>query len=333
MTRTRRVALSGLGSIARQHARALRRAGGTTLIGFDPSPQLREAAVAEGLVDLAVPGFEELWDHEPEALVIAGPDHVHIDQLRTASARGVATLVEKPVAETSAEVIAALPAVRASGAPVLVGYVLRHRKVLECARRMILDEEIGQAVSFQVMLGAYGTIPAAASRFSTPSSNRLFRDYSHEWDYLRWIFGPVREVIATQRTVDLVPHVESPNLVDALMRHEADIVGAVHLDYVDQRGTRTLHVVGSGGTLFADIARGVITVRRSGETIERIHDLAEPPAEPLARQAAHLLELVSDPHAVPLVGLEDGIAALATAEALIASAVDARWTSVNAALG
>lgn len=324
-----RVALSGLGSIARQHAQALRRIGGSRLVAFDPTPHLRYTALAEGLVDEAVPTFEELMAREPDALVIAGPDHVHVPQLIAASAQGVAALVEKPVAPSAEAVTAALPALRAGTAPILVGYVLRHRRVVQTARRMILDGEIGVPTAFHVMLGAYGTIPAAASRFATPSADRLYRDYSHEWDYLRWIFGPLQEVVATARTVEHVPHIESPNLVDALLRHRDGVVGAVHLDYVDQRGTRTLQVIGSGGTLFADIARGVLTVRRAGETLERIHDLAEPASEPLARQAAHLLALAADPGLAPLVGIDDGLAALRTAEAMIHSASAGGWCAVD----
>lgn len=326
----RRVALSGLGSIARQHAQALRRTASTRIVAFDPDPALRADALAQGLIDEAAPTFDELLDRDIDALVIAGPDHVHVSQLSAAVSRGIATLVEKPVAESSAVLTDELPTLRAASAPVLVGYVLRHRRVVETARTMITEGEIGHPTSFQVMLGAYGTIPAAASRFATPSADRLYRDYSHEWDYLRWIFGPVGDVIATARTTGRVPHVESPNLVDALLRHRDGVVGAVHLDYVDQRGTRTLHVIGSGGTLFADIARGTISVRRAGERLERLHDFAEPPSEPLARQAAHLLELAADPATEPRVSLDDGLAALATAEALIRSAAEGRWAAVDA---
>lgn len=327
----RRVALSGLGSIARQHAQALRRIGGIRIVAFDPSAQMREDAVSQGLIDEVATGFDELLERDVDALVIAGPDHVHVSQLSAASSRGIPTLVEKPVAESSAALVDALPELRAASAPVLVGYVLRHRRVVETARRMILEGEVGDPTSFQVMLGAYGTIPAAASRFAIASADRLYRDYSHEWDYLRWIFGPVDDVIATARTTERVPHVESPNLVDALLRHREGVVGAVHLDYVDRRGTRTLHVVGSGGTLFADIARGTITVRRAGETMERLHDLAEPASEPLARQAAHLLELAADRAVSPRVGLDDGLAALSTAEALVRSAAGGSWTAVETA--
>src|SRR5690606_9077496 len=131
-----------------------------------------------------------------------------------------------------------VPAIEATGTAAMVGYVLRHRLAVGTVKRLVAERAIGTPTSFQVMLGAYGTITAAASRFSTPEPNRLYRDYSHEWDYLRWIFGPIREVLGVARTTTDVPHVESPNLIDGMMTMQDDIVGSFHIDYADQRGNR-----------------------------------------------------------------------------------------------
>ncbi|MFB2596637.1 Gfo/Idh/MocA family protein [Herbiconiux sp. P17] len=326
-TRPRRVAISGLGSIARQHVAAFAALGGVEIVAFDPSTPLREEALAGGRVSRAVADFDELLDLEPTALVVAAPDFAHLDQLSRATARGIPVLVEKPLAVDFAAAASVIDEIEGRGVPVLVGYVLRHRRVVETVRRLVLESAIGVPGSFQVMLGAYGTITAAASRFATPEPNRVYRDYSHEWDYLRWIFGPIREVTAVARTLDAMPHVESPNLVDGLLVLESGVSGAVHVDYVEPRGTRTLHIVGSEGALFADIGRGTIALRRGGEVFDRAFDLAEPASVPLGRQAAHLLAVASGAEQ-PRVGLRDGLAALAVTDALIRSAADRSWVAV-----
>lgn len=322
------VAVSGLGSIARQHVAAFRSLGGVGVIAFDPSADLRATALANGSVDAAYATFDELLDASPAALVIAAPDFAHLEQLELAASRGITTLVEKPLADSHAAALAAVPRVDATGVPALVGYVLRYRRAVEAARQLVLDGAIGTPVSFQVMLGAYGTITAAASRFATPENDRLYRDYSHEWDYLRWIFGPVREVIAEARTTREVPHVESPNLVDGLIAMEAGVTGSFHIDYVEPRGTRTLHIVGTGGTVFADIGRGTVEVRAAAEDGIRQYSYAEPASAPLARQAAHLLAVAAGTEE-PRVTLRDGLAALATTDALIRSAASRSWTAVQ----
>jgi predicted dehydrogenase len=320
------IGLSGLGSIARQHASAFA-ASGARVIAFDPSAELRESATTSGLVESAVDAFEALLDRGPDAVVIASPDFAHLDQLALATARGIPTLVEKPLADDYDAALAAAVGIRASGAPVLVGYVLRHRRAVETARRLVADGAIGVPVSFQVLLGAYGTITAAQSRFATPEANRLYRDYSHEWDYVRWILGPVSEVLAVARTTPHVPHVESPNLVDGMLVLENDIAGSFHIDYVEPRGTRILTIVGTGGTLTADIGAGTVTVRRGGQAHDEVHSLAEAPAVPLARQAAHLLAVARGEES-PRVTLDDGLAALAVTNALIRSAPTRSWVTV-----
>lgn len=321
------IGLSGLGSIARQHLAAFTSIHGVEVIGFDPTAELREAAVRAGAVR-AVSTFDDLLASSPDALVIAAPDFAHLEQLESALRQGVPTLVEKPLGDTFVAARTALPALEATGTSALVGYVLRHRRDLGRARDLLLDGAIGRPVSFQVMLGAYGTITAAASRFAVPEQNRLYRDYSHEWDYLRWIFGPIVQVMGVARTIEGLPHVESPNALDALLLTEGDVAGAVHIDYVEPRGTRTLHVVGTGGTLHLDVGRGEVVLRRKDADHDARYDFGEAPAVPLRRQAEHLLALV-DGADQPRVTLRDGLAAMAVTDALIRSAAGRTWEAVE----
>ncbi|PZF86694.1 Gfo/Idh/MocA family protein [Jiangella anatolica] len=322
-----RVAVSGLGSIGRQHLDVLVGRPGVRVVAFDPDPELRERANERG-VERTVDDFGALLDLRPDALVIAAPDQFHLPQLEAAAGRGIPTLVEKPLAPSTADAADAAGRIRATGTPVLVGYVLRHRPVVRAVRSALADGLVGEPTSFQVMLGAYGTITAAVSRFATPEPDRLYRDYSHEWDYLRWFFGPVTRCLAVARTVRGVPHVEEPNVVDGLLTHVGGVTGAFHLDYVEPRGTRTIHVVGTGGSLLADVGRGTLTLRRAGEDADRLQSFAEPPAAALGRQLDHLLEVAAGA-AAPLVGLDDGLAALAVADALRASAASGDWTAVE----
>src|SRR5690554_2829053 len=64
--RRRRVAVSGLGSIARQHIAAMVSLGGVDVTAFDPSRELRTAALASGSIVRAHDDFE--------ALLADGPD-------------------------------------------------------------------------------------------------------------------------------------------------------------------------------------------------------------------------------------------------------------------
>jgi len=295
-------------------------------IGFDPDETLRQRA--SELVDVEET-FEGLLDRRPDALIIAGPDEVHLDQLATATSLGITTLVEKPLATRYAVAQDAAAVIKATGVPVLVGYVLRHRPLMQALSRLLRDGVIGRAVSCQVMLGAYGTITVARKRFATAQVDRLYGDYSHEWDYLRWFFGAVTRILAVARTIDTVEHVERPNAVDAVLRFsDPALVAAVHLDYIDPVGLRTIHVVGTEGSLYADVGAGVMRVHRRGETYERFYRYADTALGALGRQAAHLLA-VAQGEVAPAVGIDDGLQALAVVDAARESATTGAWVEVG----
>jgi predicted dehydrogenase len=299
---------------------------GVRAVCFDPAAELRRRASELPNVVAVTNRFDALFEHRPAALIVASPDRWHLEQVDRATSIGVPVLVEKPIAPSISEAAEAVRTIQARGVPVLVGYVLRHRRVMQVLRSLVGDGAVGEPTAFQVMLGAYGTITAAVSRFAQPEDNRLYRDYSHEWDYLRWLFGPVEAVCALARTTSSVPHVEHPNLVDALLRMTGGTAGAVHLDYVDRRGTRAVHVIGTEGTIFADIAAGVIDVRGVNARHDRRLEYPQTAAEALQRQADHLLS-VAESTAEPLVSLADGLAALAVTETAVRSAATGGWES------
>lgn len=217
------IAISRLGSIGFQHPSVFAARPDVRIIAIDPDARLRRRAEAVTGVDAVYAEFERLLDAAPEASVIAGPDHVHLPQLIAAAERGITAMVEKPLAPTNADEVRPAQTIDASGTAAMVGYVLRHRAVVQRTREILGAAEIGTPITAHVMLGAYGMIVAAVSRFATAESDRLYRDYSHEWDYLWWFFGPMTRAFAAARTVSGVPHVEQPNCVEGLLEFESGL--------------------------------------------------------------------------------------------------------------
>jgi predicted dehydrogenase len=111
-TATLRLAISGCGRIAeRGYLPALRRLRGLSLMAVaDPHPTRREglraaaAALDGGRPPAAYDSFERLLAQErPDAVVIATPTDLHVEQASLAAGAGIPALVEKPPASTLAE--------------------------------------------------------------------------------------------------------------------------------------------------------------------------------------------------------------------------------------
>jgi predicted dehydrogenase len=322
-----RVGVCGLGSIGLRHARLLGETAGVTVTGYDASPQGLKLPPGVAANITVAESFEELLDAAPDGLVVATPDALHAPQAIEACLRGSAVLVEKPVAESvaAAEELARVAA--RSGAGVLVGYVLRHYAVLRRVREMLAEGDAGAVVSVHVNLGAYETLRLARNRFSDQDRYRLPYDYSHEWDYLQWLLGPVDSVAAVGRLAGDLPLTQNPNVLNGLLTFGEGITGTFHLDYVQEGQGRRLDVVGDRGTLRADLAAGIITVRGHGDSLTRQYDCAEERDVAFGRQLAHFLDVVRG-EATPVVGVEDGIRALRVADAVVAACESGSWQQV-----
>jgi predicted dehydrogenase len=321
-----RIGVSGLGSIGAAHARALAERG-VDLVFFDPAAASLEAAA--GIPHQASSGsFERLLEGGLDGLVVATPDRFHVEQASAACERGIPVLVEKPISDDLETARRLATAQATSGNRVLVGYVLRHSRVLARVRTLMREGAIGVPVSFQVMLGAYETLEVARNRFRDPPPGGLFLDYSHEWDYVNWLLSPIRTGFALAGRVSSLPLVQDPNLADGALQLASGATGTFHLDYVQKPGRRRLTVVGDRGTLDADVAAGLVRVQGHGD--ETVREYREPDArlELLGRQADHFLDVVAG-REPPRVTVEDGIAALRVALALRRSSIERAWVTVG----
>jgi D-apiose dehydrogenase len=317
--------VSGFGSIGRRHARVAA-ADGWRVVVFDPVPPADAELADQPARPAFVDTFDALLHAGVDAAVVATPDAAHAAQAIACCQRGIPVLVEKPLADTREQACAIEAASHSTGTPVLCGYVLRHSSALRAAREMLLAGQIGAVASFHVNLGAYETLEFARSRFGPADRDHLYVDYSHEWDYLCWLFGPARRVCSAARTVQDLPLVQAPNVLDALIELES-VTGSAHLDYVQRPGCRVLSVVGTGGVLDVDVPAGTVTRRDlAGEV--HVRRFSQERDELFRLQLANLAAVAGGTQ-LPLVTASDGVRAVQIAEALIESSRGAGWVRVS----
>jgi predicted dehydrogenase len=318
------IGICGIGSIGARHARVFAQLPDVQIVVYDPVADA--TAMAARLTEPArvVSTFEELLEAAPSGVVIASPDAHHREQTELACESGVPVLLEKPIAHTVDDGVAILDAVTRTRTPVLVGYVLHHFRCLQRAHDLIADGALGTPVSFQLMLGSYETLRVARNRFTADTWGTLFVDYSHEWDYLRWLLHPVAGGFALARTAGQLPLTQQPNVIDAVLRLSDGTTGTAHLDYVQDPGSRRFTIVGDRATLQVDVGTGLIRLER-GESADPLEELfTELRDEAFTRQAVHFLDVVGNA-AEPVVSAAHGLAALTAADLLRRSAVENRW--------
>lgn len=142
-----RLAVAGAGAIGRKHIELAHAAAGCVLSAIvDPSPAAAGLAAQAG-----VAWFESLADmladDRPEGVIIATPNHLHVDNALLCIEAGVAALVEKPIAGTVSDAERLCSAVEASGSRVLIGHHRAHSPILASAREAIEQGQLGRLVA------------------------------------------------------------------------------------------------------------------------------------------------------------------------------------------
>ncbi len=323
--RVLRVGLAGLGSMGRNHLRLLSAWPGVTLAAVaDPF----EASLADAVAKSGARGFadpaEMLRAVELDAVVIAAPTTTHAELAHAAIERGVAVLVEKPLAATVDDGVALLRAARAEGVPVAVGHVERFNPaVLELGRLL--------------KAGWLSSVYAIASRRAGPFPARI-RDVgvtvdlaTHDVDILSWIAGerPVRVYAETAQRI----HADHEDLLFGLMHFPSGATGYLDVNWLTPAKRRQLVVTGEEGMFELDYLTQQLTFTRADTAHPQLiagyaptfaGDVAVLPVasgEPLAAELEAFLRVVRE-GGRPVVDAEDGLWAVGLANALLRASKD-----------
>ena len=132
-----RIALVGHGLVGRRHVRAMGAAGAELAAIVEPAPDGETPAPVFSSLDAM---FEA---EAPDAVILASPTPLHVEQALACIEREVPVLVEKPLAVTAAQGKRIVDAAAARNVPVLVGHHRRHNPLVAAAHEAVHTGRLG----------------------------------------------------------------------------------------------------------------------------------------------------------------------------------------------
>jgi len=314
--------------MGRNHLRVASRLAGVRLVAIaDPQAALVAASAdATGARGYADP-LAMIAEADLDAVIIAAPTMAHAGLAIAALARGIAVLVEKPLAGTVEEGESIVRAARAAGAPVQVGHVERFNPAVRELGRLLRE-------------GWLSTVYAITSRRSGPFPERI-RDVgvtidlaTHDVDILSWIAGerPVRVYAETAQRI----HAEHEDLLFGLLHFPSGTVAQLDVDWLTPAKRRQLVVVGVEGMFELDYLSQRLTFTRATDTTNPrliggyaptfegdVVEIEIGHGEPLALELEAFVNVLRT-GAHPEIDAEDGLWAVRTATALLEAAREMR---------
>lgn len=330
-----KLAVVGAGLIGSKHARLIHGQPECSLVGIcDPDTGRR--SVAE---DLGVPFYRDLAalleEQQPEGAIVATPNGTHLAVAELCAGKGVALLIEKPIADTLPAARRIVEVAAAAGSRVLVGHHRRHNPLIGEARSLVQGGALGRLIAASMMwtLLKPEEYFQVGWRSRRPQGGPILINLIHELDILRHICGEIRQVYA--QSASMARGLEVEDTLSITLSFAGGALGSIIASdatpspwsyeiasgenpYYFHTSQNCYHFLGSEGAL----AFPRMELWRYGDPTRAgwQHPLSQSrrrvaPADPLVLQLRHFCRVVRGQES-PLVDGGDGTRSLAVALAV-----------------
>ena len=333
---TIRFGLLGAGRIGKVHAKAITADSNARLVAVADAVPAAAQAVADqyGCAVRSIDGI--LASKDIDAVVICTPTDTHADLIEAFARAGKAIFCEKPIDLSLERVKACLNVVRDTGATLMVGFNRRFDPHFRAVRAEIDAGTIG-AVE-QVVITSRD--PAAPPAEYITRSGGIFRDMTiHDFDMARFLLGEEIATVSAAASVLVDPKIGELGDYDSVSVILITASGKHCIIGNSRRATygydQRIEVHGALGSVSAENQRPVsIEVASArGYTRPPLHDFFMTRyAEAYAAEIAAFIAAIAGKGPATPSG-EDGLVALALAEAALKSVAERRAVAVAEVLG
>jgi predicted dehydrogenase len=334
-----RMAVVGVGHLGQHHARVLAGIPGVTLVGVVDARPEQARAVAERNGTRVWDDYRDLLD-QVDAVSVAVPTCLHREVAGAFLARGVATMVEKPLAASYADAEYLVNLSNSNGALLQVGHIERFNPALSAVEGMNLRPRFIAAERL------------ATYTFRSTDVGVVFDLMIHDIDLvLSMVPASVRSVAAVGVSV-FGGHEDVAN---ARVEFEDGCVATITASRASYQAARKMRIYGLEGYASLDFATKQGTLIRPSEQLRQGEvdleglDLSQPAAikervfgkilrvdkvqtegrEPLALELEDFVKAVRG-EAPPRVGGADALRAMGLADQILQSLRSHQWDGVSA---
>lgn len=248
-----RTALVGCGKVGDIHAQALRTLPESEFVAVCDADPDRVGAFADRYGVRPFTDFSAMYrEAGVQAVLIATPHPLHAGPAVSALERGIAVLVEKPLAASLADCDAMLAAARKGGAQLGVISQRRYMEPVQRIRSAIDAGKIGKPVLGVFLMyswrdEAYYRSDPWRGRWDTEGGGVLVNQSPHQLDLLQWFMGEIEEVSGYWANANH-PGVEVDDTAVATVRFRGGGLGSIITSVAQKPGVYTkVHIHGSNG--------------------------------------------------------------------------------------
>lgn len=264
MEKSKKILITGLGSIGRRYARILPSIGNFDIYALRSG----QGAPCPGVTDLY--SWGEVARVSPKVAFITNPTSMHISTALKCTELGMHLFIEKPLDMQLSGLVKLKNAVIAQGLSSYVAYNLRFHPGIITLRDIIKREGFWHAnVRCSSWLPAWrpGTDHSKSYSANAVMGGGVVLDLSHDLDYSCYLFGePVSITGVARHSSNITSDVE--DVADLTLNLKSGQHVSVHLDFCSRFPERVVSVSTSKASYQLDLIQGILLKSRNGKITE-----------------------------------------------------------------
>jgi predicted dehydrogenase len=279
---------------------------------------------------------EEACRESFDAVIIANETARHIPTAIKFAEKGYNLFIEKPLSHNLAGIDKLTSLVDRHNLKVMMGCNMRFHPVISSVEGLIRERRIGRTISARAEVGQYlpDWRPGRDYRNSYSASKEkgggVILDLIHELDYTYRFFGDVRRVFSFGgKRSDL--EIETEDIAEILMEFENGTIAEVHLDYLQHNPSRNFKIIGTSGTICADLTSNKVEIfdiaKHNWEVVNL--DTGFDKNKMYLDEMKHFVKYIQGKITEPVVSLSDGIKVLQIALAAKESALTGKVIDIQ----
>lgn len=314
-----RVAVIGAGTMGSVHSTAyvkMPRAE-LTAICDERAEAAQELAGERGCA--AFPNVDEMLSQvEVDVIDVCTPTPTHLDIIKKAVAAGKNICCEKPLARTTGQAMEAVRICEDAGVTLFVAHVLRWFPEFAKLRELVQSGAVGKVG--MVRTSRCGTKQSGWFGDVKQSGGVVLDLIIHDFDWLRWTFGPIERVYAKGLYEAGIP---GKDYALVTLRMESGVIAHVEGSWARPSGFETsVEIAGSDGLLsFSSAESAPFAIQIEAKEDAQVGVIVpESPVsvDPYYCELEHFINCLEDGR-TPDVTAEDGMEAVKTCEAVLRS--------------
>lgn len=330
---TLKVAVIGVGSMGRNHARVYWELPNVDLVGVADTNTTTVEAIAKRYSTKPYVDFRQMLDEQrPDAVTIAVPTVYHVEIAQEVVQRGIHLLIEKPIAlnvEEGKKIIAAAQNARVK---LMIGHIERFNPSVIALKQHLADNELGRV--FQVEARRQGPLPTRINDVGVVIDLAV-----HDLDIIRYVTQA--EVVRLFAETENGIHSAHEDLMSGTVRLSNGAIGNLNINWITPTKIREFYAIGQLGMFKVDyLTQDLFFYENANvngsdwDSIKVLRGVSEgrvirffiDKKEPLRSEQEAFLSAIRNNTSVAVTG-EDGLRSLELAQAMVISGNEHRILS------